>query len=76
MTQKVTNLVAVNLEGRAKLADDSVWCIAPRDLPLAFNWPEGVGVSIEQTENIIWRYKLRNVENGVEVSVLPSQRKS
>jgi hypothetical protein len=72
---QTTNLIAINLAGRAKLADDTYWCIAPLDIRLTYDWAAGTEVSIEPSGTPLWQYKLTNVKSGVEVSVAPSEEK-
>jgi hypothetical protein len=70
---KATNLITINLAGRAKLADDTFWCIAPRDVRLTYDWTAGTTVTVEPSGTPLWQYKLTNVKSGVEVSVAPSE---
>jgi hypothetical protein len=72
---QATNLVMINGGGKAKLADNTFWCIAPRDLPQTLDWAAGTAVTVEPTGRPIWQYKLTNVENGIEVSVATSEER-
>jgi hypothetical protein len=72
---QATTLVTINLAGRAKLADDSFWCIAPLDVRLTYDWGAGTEVAVEPSGTPLWQYKLTNVKSGVEVSVAPSEER-
>jgi hypothetical protein len=73
--QYATNLVMINPAGKAKLADDTFWCIAPRDQPRTLDWAAGAAVTVEPTGGPIWQYKLTNVDRGIEVSVATSEER-
>lgn len=75
MKQHATNLVTINLAGKAKLADDTFWCIAPRDIPRTLDWAAGAAVTVEPTGGPLWQYKLTNVDRGIEVSVATSEER-
>ena len=75
MKQHATNLVMINAAGKAKLADDTFWCIAPRDQPLTLGWAAGAAVRVEPTGGPIWQYKLTNVDRGIEVSAATSEER-
>ena len=75
MQAKATNLITINLAGRARLADDTFWCIAPLDVRLTHDWAAGTKVTVEPSGTPLWQYKLTNVKSGVEVSVSPSEER-
>ena len=66
-------LIAINSGGIAKLSDDTFWRIAPLQLAKAKGWTMGIEVMIQPTGNPRWTHKLRDVETGAALSVVPSQ---
>ena len=66
-------LIAINSGGIAKLSDDTFWRIAPLQLSKAKGWTMGIEVMIQPTGNPRWTHKLRDVETGAALSVVPSQ---
>ena len=75
VNRQATKLVMINGGGKVKLADDTYWCIAPRDLPRTIDWAAGTAVMVESTGSPIWQYKTTNVENGIEISVATSEER-
>ena len=74
MKQHVTSLVTISPAGKAKLADNTFWCIAPRDQPRTLDWAAGAAVTVEPTGCPIWQ-QAQNVDSGIEVGVAISEER-